>query len=488
MMQTQKDNEEPFTSQQQNGAEKEFENPWLLIVRDMWKSPLGVFGVIMTTISVSLMVIGFLIDFFNIINTPFIGVLTYLILPFCMIAGLLIIPLAVYLRNRKIKDAPVIARDQLDLREYKDRKFVNAFIILTIINVAVLIIAGYEGYKFTDSNYFCATLCHKVMGPEYSSYLRSPHSRISCVECHIGRGAEWFVQVKLSGIPMVLSTLANNYSKPIPTPVTDLRPAQGTCEKCHWPDKFHGKVVRRFYHFNNDNQEKPIVKEIALHIGGRNPNTGQFEGIHWHVSEDVRIRYLATDRKLSRIASIRVERPDGSKDIFKREGFTPEEGYEPQWREMDCLDCHNRPTHIFQMPEEIVDYGLLSRKLRPDLEGIRDDSLIVLQRKYKNKKEAEERIRNHFFALRGLRGKLLKDEKDIKIAADYLVEAYSNNIWPEMNIWWGAYKGHLGHQYAEEGYGCFRCHDDKHITSEGKAITKDCVLCHDQPYVKEISI
>jgi len=326
------------------------------------------------------------------------------------------------------------------------------------------------------------------MGPEYSSYLRSPHSRISCVECHIGRGSEWFVQVKLSGIPMVLSTLANSYSKPIPTPVTDLRPSQETCEKCHWPDKFHGKVVRKFYHFTNEEQDNPTVKEITLHIGGRNPNTGQFEGIHWHVSKDVRIRYLAADRKLTRIASVRVERPDGSKDIFKRDGFTQEDGYEPHWREMDCLDCHNRPTHVFQMPEDIVDYGLLSRKIRPDLEGIRDDSLIVLQQKYSSKKEAEERIRNHFFALRGLRGEVLKDEKDIKIAADYLVEAYSNNIWPEMNIWWGEYKGHLGHQHAGEGYGCFRCHDEKHLNMNGKAISKDCSLCHDPPSEKKFTI
>jgi hypothetical protein len=487
-MQTQKDNEEQLGGLNQNGTEEEFRNHWLLIVRDMWKSPLGFFGIILTTISVCLMVIGFLLDVFNIINNPFIGVLTYMILPFCMISGLLIIPLGVYLRNSKLIDEPVVEKSQLNLKEHKDRKFVTAFLMLTIINVSVLIIAGYEGYKFTDSNYFCALLCHKVMGPEYSTYLRSPHSRISCVECHIGRGADWFVQVKLSGIPMVLSTLANNYSMPILTPVTDLRPAQGTCEKCHWPDKFHGKVVRKFYHFTNDNQENPTINEIALHIGGRNPNTGQFEGIHWHVSKDVHIRYLATDRKLTRIASVRVERSDGSKDIFKRKDFTPEEGYELQWRDMDCLDCHNRPTHVFQMPKDIVDFGLLSRKLHPELEGIRDDSLIVLQRKYSSKKEAKERIPDHLFALRELRGEVRKDEKAIKEAADYLVEAYLNNIWPKMNIWWGTYKGHLGHQYAGEGYGCFRCHDDKHLNMDGKAISKDCSLCHDRPSVKEIKI
>jgi hypothetical protein len=488
MMRDENNSEEPLKTPGQNGAEEEFENPWPLIVRDMWDSPLGVFGIILTTISVCLMVIGFFIDIFDIVNFPFIGVLTYIILPFGMIAGLLIIPLGVYLRNRKFKDEPVTEKTPFNLKASKDRRVVTVFIMLTIINVTVLIIAGYEGYRFTDSNYFCALLCHKVMEPELSSYQRSPHSRISCVECHIGRGAELFVQTKLSGIPMVLSTLSNTYSKPIPTPVTGLRPAQGTCEKCHWPDKFHGKVVRKFYHFNNDNQENPEVKEIALHIGGRNPNTGQFEGIHWHISKDVKIRYLAADRKLTRIASVRVDHLDGSKEEFKREGLAHEEGYELQWRVMDCLDCHNRPTHVFQMPEDIVDFGLLSKHLNPELQGIRDDSLIVLQRKYGSKKEAAERMPDHLFALRGLRGETLGHKKDIKEAADHLVEAYLNNIWPKMNIWWGTYKGHLGHQYADEGYGCFRCHDDKHLSISGKVISKDCDLCHDDPFVKEIRI
>ncbi len=487
-MQSQNDNGEPLKDSGRYEAEEEFENPWPLLVRDMWQTPLGVFGIFLTTISVCLMIIGFFIDLFNIINNPFVGVLTYMILPFCMIAGLALIPLAVYLRNRKLKNEPVIEKSPLNLKDRKDRRFVTVFVMLTVINVAVLIIAGYEGYRFTDSNYFCALLCHKVMEPEHSSYQRSPHSRISCVECHIGRGEEWFVQAKLSGIPMVFSTLMNKYSKPIPTPVTDLRPAQETCEKCHWPDKFHGKAVKEFYHFTNDNQENPEVQEILLHIGGRNPNSGEFEGIHWHVSQDVKIRYLAADRKLTRIASVRVERSDGSKEEFKREGFSHEEDYELQWRIMDCLDCHNRPTHVFQMPKDIVDFGLLSRKLNPEVPGIYEDSLIALQRKYDSRTEAAKRIPDHFFALQGLRGETQKFKKDIKVAAGYLVEAYLNNIWPEMNIWWGTYKGHLGHQYAEEGYGCFRCHDDKHRSKNGQTISKDCGLCHDRPFVKEAGL
>lgn len=447
----------------------------------MWKTPFGVFGILLTTICTCLIIVGFFIDLLDIINNPFLGVLTYMILPFGMIAGLLIIPLAVYLRNRKLSDTDREEEASLNLKEPKHRRLVNVFVILSIVNVAVLIIAGYEGYRFTDSNYFCAVLCHSVMEPEHASYLRSPHSRVSCVECHIGRGAEWFVQSKLSGIPMILATLSNNYSKPIQTPITDLRPAQATCEKCHWPDKFHGKVVKTFYHFSNEDQENPEINEVALHIGGRNPNSGEFEGIHWHVSNNVTIRYLAADRKLTRIASVRVERENGVKEDFLREGVPQEEGLELQWRIMDCLDCHNRPTHVFQLPEDIVDFGLLSRRLNPAIQGIREDSLIVLKRRYESRAEAAKRIPDHLFALQGLRGEIITFKKEIKEAANYLVESYTNNIWPEMNIWWGTYKGHLGHQYAEEGYGCFRCHDDLHRNRNGQVISNSCDLCHDLP-------
>jgi hypothetical protein len=326
------------------------------------------------------------------------------------------------------------------------------------------------------------------MEPEYTSYQRSPHSRIDCVECHIGRGAEWFVQAKLSGIPMAFKTIANSYDKPIPTPVTDLRPAQETCEKCHWPDKFQGKVVKKFFHFNSNDQKNPTLNEISLHIGGRNPYSEQFEGIHWHVSQNVRIHYLAIDKKLTRIAAIRVERPDGSVDEFKKEGMVAKEKDELSWRVMDCLDCHNRPTHIFQSPEQVVDKGMLNGKINPDLEGIREDSLIVLRRQYDTREDAGKRIPDHFFALRGLRGEGKDYESDLRKAADYLAESYLNNIWPGMNIWWGTYKSHLGHQNSKEGYGCFRCHDGLHLNKDGQAISMDCDLCHDTPVVKHVSL
>lgn len=99
---------------------------------------------------------------------------------------------------------------------------------------------SYRGVEYMDSTNFCGTTCHTVMAPEYAAYQNSPHSRVACVECHIGPGAGWFVRSKLSGLRQVAAVTFHTYSRPIPSPVKYLRPARETCEQCHWPQRFTG--------------------------------------------------------------------------------------------------------------------------------------------------------------------------------------------------------------------------------------------------------
>lgn len=466
------------------GEHQEYRGPWGHIIRGMWRSPLGVFGVALTTISITLMLVGLVIDQLGLVHNPYVGVLTFMILPGGMVTGLLIIPLAAYLRRRQYYRFG-IERGHLhiNLSDHKHRKFLIGFVVLTVINVSILAVIAYEGYHFTDSPYFCGQVCHQVMEPEYKRYTMSAHSKVVCVECHIGSGAQWFVRAKISGLRQVLAVMTDNYSRPIPAPVEHLRPARDTCEACHWPDKFHGKKIKVFTHFSNDNQAEPEVNEIALHIGGHNPKTLEFEGIHWHVSKDVQVRYLSADEKRTQIAKVAVTRPDGSYEEFTNNDIALPEGEEGEWRVMDCIDCHNRPTHIYDLPEERVDFGLLSNQINRDIEGIREDSLIALTREYESREEATEKMVQHLYDLQALRGEALakKNEADIRAAGEYLLQSYLDNIWPEMNIFWGTYRQHLGHQAADEGYGCFRCHDEEHVSEGGGFIAQDCDLCHDEP-------
>ncbi len=474
-------NSEPKNTENQSG---QYRGPWGHIIRGMWRTPLGLFGVALTTISITLMLVGLVVDQLGLVDNPYIGVLTFMVLPGGMVTGLLLIPLAAYLRRRQYYKYG-IEKDHLhiNLSDHRHRKGVIVFMFLTVINISVLLVIGYEGYHFTDSPYFCGQVCHQVMAPEYTAYQRSPHSRVRCVECHIGPGAEWFVRAKISGLRQVLAVVSGSYSRPIPSPVPHLRPTRDTCEHCHWPEKFAGKRIKRFVHFTNDNQTEPEIQDIALHIGGRNPQTDAFEGIHWHVSNNVKVSYLAVDEKRTQIAKVAVTRPDGTYEEYVKEGMEVPEGEHVEWRVMDCIDCHNRPTHVYDMPEERVDFGLYSKRINPEIEGIREDALIALTREYYSREEAQEKMVEHLLSLQALRGEeqVKQYHDDIVKAGEYLIESYMNNVWPEMNVTWGTYQSHLGHQYYEEGYGCWRCHDEEHVSEKGESISMDCALCHDEP-------
>ena len=469
-------------SEQENNH---YRGPWGHMIRGTWRSPLGILGVILTTVSATLMFIGLIVELFGLTHNPYVPLLAFLVLPGGLITGLILIPLAAYLRRRQWHKYG-IAKDHLaiNLSDHRHRRMMIWFVVLTVLFFTLLTVIGYEGYHFSDSPYFCGKVCHKVMEPEYTVYQRSPHAKVVCVECHIGPGAQWFVRAKISGMRQVLAVATNSYSRPIPAPVEHLRPARDTCEGCHWPEKFSGKKVKTFTHFTNDNQTDPEVTEIALHIGGHNPVTGAFEGIHWHVSKDVEIKYLPADKRRLAISKVKVKRPDGSEDEFVNESIEAPEGEEFEWRTMDCIDCHNRPTHIYDMPEERVDFGLLSKKINPEIIGIREDSLAVLTMEYNTREEAEAQMTNNLLELQTKRHGIdyvTRNEADLRKAGEYLLETYMGNVWPNMNIKWGTYGSHLGHQRAEEGWGCWRCHDDEHQNANGDTIPQDCALCHDEP-------
>lgn len=467
------------------GSEKKTNRgPWGHMIRGMWRSPLGLLGVSITTVSITLIVIGFIIDILGLIENPYVGIFIYMVLPGCMMLGLALIPVAAWLRRRQWHKYGIEKGHlKINLSNPKHRKGVLGFLILTVVNVAIFLVIGYEGYHFTDSPYFCGMVCHQVMEPEYTAYQRSPHSKVACVECHIGPGAEWFVRAKISGLRQVAAVVTDSYNRPIPAPVHELRPARDVCESCHWPEKFYGKKVKTFYQFSNDNQLEPETTDIALHIGGRNPETDAFEGIHWHVSNDVEVSYLAVDEKRTQIAKVRVKRPDGSTDEFIKKDIEVAEDGEHEWRVMDCIDCHNRPTHIYDMPEDRVDLGLISKKINPLIPGIREDSLTVLTKEYSTREQAQEQIGRDLLVLQKTR-----DAKqaaifaaDIEKAGEFLLEAWLGNVWPETGVVWGTYKQHLGHQLADEGFGCWRCHDEEHENANGDTISQDCAMCHDEP-------
>lgn len=343
--------------------------------------------------------------------------------------------------------------------------------------------AGYKDYEYTESNEFCGTVCHKVMAPEYTAHQHSSHARVECVTCHIGSGTKYYIRSKFLGLHQLMGVTTGKYNRPIHTPVEGLRASEDTCENCHWSEKYIGNIKKTFVEYSNDKQLEPKKTNLTLYVGGLNPKTNSFDGIHAHINKNNQISYLAVDDKRTQIARVRVKHADGKIDEYVKDDIKIPDDKKDSWRTMECVDCHNRATHVYQSDVEVVDAGLASKKINPEIVGIREDSLKVLNHKYASKDVAKQELGSALLALQTERNPDLaqSNAEGIKLAAEYLLEAYQQNIWPDMNITWGTYKSHGGHQYEKEGYGCFRCHDDEHVTENDKTLAQDCDECHNDP-------
>jgi hypothetical protein len=328
-----------------------------------------------------------------------------------------------------------------------------------------------------DSTEFCGTTCH-VMAPELTAYSRSPHARVACVNCHIGPGASWFVKSKISGTRQLFAVAFNTYERPIQTPVHSLRPARETCEQCHWPERFTGDRLKILTSYTDDEKTEALKTVLLMNIGGR--KSGKAVGIHWHVARENKVRYLA-DRKRRTVAAI--ELADSAGVVKKRFKLSeeaaakaPTDGFE--WREMDCVDCHNRPTHVYGEPAEEIDAALLAEKIDKELPFIRREAVRIVKAEYASHEAAAKEIPA---ALAAFYAKdfpdVAKGKADaIKRSGDAIAEVYVTHVFPEMKVAWGTYPSFLNHH---DESGCFRCHNDRLVDDKGLKVPQDCdSMCH----------
>jgi hypothetical protein len=453
---------------------------WLRPIVALGDNLITLFGAGLTTAS-ALTMIGFwaleLLSGRSV--SPYAGIVLLLILPGVFVAGLLLMPLGALwkrLRRRSGQTAPVLPR--LSFSDPRVRRGAALVAVATVVNVVIIAGASYRGVEHMDSTQFCGQTCHTVMQPEYTAYGSSPHARISCAACHIGSGAPWFVRSKLSGTRQVFAVLFKTYSRPIPSPVQHLRPARETCEECHWPAKFQGDrfVVRT--HFEPDEQNTALTTVLVLKIGGH-AASGPV-GIHGrHIDTTDRIRYLALDEKRMTIARVSYLAQDGSRSEFVAAGSAPSTSLAAagQWRTMDCMDCHNRPSHTFRLPERAVDQAMAEGQVGRDLPFAKKKAVDLLRAKYESRENALSAIRQQFvdYYKASYPAVYASRQKQIEAAAEAVAGIYAGNVFPEMNVGWGTYPTHIGH---EDSPGCFRCHDGSHAAADGRTITADCDACH----------
>jgi len=415
-------------------------------------------------------------------RAPYIGVLAYMVGPAFLVLGLLLIPAGMmWERRRRLQNvgAPFHFA-KFDLNNPAQRStaaFVLSFVVMfTVISA----IGSYKAYQFTDSVEFCGQLCHTVMHPEFTAYQASPHARVACVDCHVGSGANWYVKSKLSGARQVYYTALGTFPRPIPSPVHNLRPAPDTCEQCHWPKKFWGAQLKTFTHYGTDEQNTPRVIRLLIKTGGGDSSLGQAgEGIHWHMNIANKITYFATDEQRQTIPWVHVEDAQGhiTEYVSKDAPPTPEQMKKATQRRMDCIDCHNRPTHIYVPPDLSVDRSISGRTIDASLPFIKQQGVQVLTADYKTTDEAEQKIADSISKFYQQKYPQVATVKSASINGSIaeLQRIYRTTFFPEMHVNWKTHPNNIGHFYTQ---GCFRCHDGNHVSKDGKVISKDCNACH----------
>ena len=451
--------------------------PWHLS-RMLLRNAVSLAGVALGIVSIANIFIFFLIDQIATKPGPYIGILAYMVSPGFLILGLLLMLAGVLLERRKHL-APSAFYPRIDLNDRTQRGAVVSFMTFLLVFVVVSAGGSYKAYEFTESTSFCGQLCHTVMIPEYTAYQLSPHARVACAECHVGAGATWFVKSKLSGSRQVFATIFNTFPRPIPSPVRNLRPAQETCEQCHWPKKFYGGQLKIFSHYDSD--EKNTLRQIRMLIktGGGDPATGAPEGIHWHMNIGNRIDYVAADDKRQVIPYVHVEDLQGRVTEYyaKDSTLNKDQIAKSPRHHMDCVDCHNRPTHIYVPPDQSVDQALLARRIDASLPFIKQEAVTVLAETYKTNDEALRAIAS---GLQGFYETKYPDvaktkQLEIRNAVTEIQQIYSRTTFPDMKLNWQTHPNNLGHYYFP---GCFRCHDGQHVSADGRVISKDCNQCH----------
>ncbi len=395
-------------------------------------------------------------------HTAYLGLFAFLLLPAVFVLGIVLVPFGLLVYRTQFKQ-------RLAALQGKTTRLLPVLGVLTLANLATMGTAGYEAVHYMDSQQFCGTVCHTVMYPTYVTSLDSPHSKIACIECHIGSGIGSFVKAKLSGLRQVAGVAFDSYARPIPTPVHTLRPANEICESCHWASRvnFDRLVVRD--HFADDPQVTRSTNVVLMKSG--RSSDGKAHGIHWHADKTTDITFISSDRR-QKIDWIRHVTPDGKERIFTLDGEDPGKRPEGELRRMDCLDCHNQPGHHQQEPDAAIDEALALGRIAQQLPSIRKFALAALKKPWQRdtaRVEIQRDLEQAYATDGGLDAAL---QPQLALAAATVADIWLRNVHPDMNVTWGTYPNFIGHG------GCMRCHDGNHMDSDGEAISFDCSLCH----------
>lgn len=441
-------------------------------------------GATIAIISLFMIVFLFIISLIYKESSSYLGLVIYIVLPVFLVIGLIIIPIGMIRKHRREKRSKGTVELKWPVFDFNETRTRNAFSIFAIGTTLFLLLSAmgsYEAFHFTESVKFCGTLCHEVMKPEYVAYQNSPHARVACVDCHVGSGANWYVRSKLSGLYQVYATALNIYPRPIPTPIKSLRPARETCEECHWPEKFYARQLVKETHYLADGENTEWTIRLQMKIGPEQSALGLMEGIHWHINPDVIIEYVAVSQDREIIPWVRYTNKKSGRMVVYEDAENPLQPGQLdtlEIRSMDCMDCHNRPSHEYNSPITFINNSMTGGKIPGELPDIKFLAMDLLHHSEFSTEDSsllliDQEVRNYYEMMYP---EILEEKKElVDRAIEGIQDGFMKNIFPEMKVTWKAYINHISHVESD---GCFRCHNDRHASSDGAIISKDCNLCH----------
>jgi nitrate/TMAO reductase-like tetraheme cytochrome c subunit len=451
-------------------------------VPSVFQNYISLGGTSIVLASLTSIVLLFLIQITSADTTPYLGILTYIILPAGLTFGIFVIFVGVFFerrRRRKLSAEQIAAYPILDLSGPRRRRRFLAFVFVTVLFLFVSAFGSYQAFEYTESVEFCGQRCHTVMKPEFTAYLAGAHARVRCVDCHVGSGADWYVKSKLSGAYQLYSVTFNKYSRPITTPVHNLRPAPETCEQCHWPEKFFGAQMKVFNRYGNDEHNTLHQRKMLINVGGGSPTNGAVEGIHWHMNIANEVLYIATDDHRQQIPWVQIKGRDGNVTVYtdRRRQLSQDQLATSSKRKMDCMDCHNRPAHVYLPPDVAVDQSLTAGRIDATLPYIKRQGVEVLSGQYDSTELALAAIDKgiHDFYDINYPDLAAQKRQEISNAIEELQHVFQTYFFPEMKTDWQTHPNNIGHLNSA---GCFRCHDGQHVSDTGKVISNDCTICH----------
>jgi nitrate/TMAO reductase-like tetraheme cytochrome c subunit len=448
---------------------------------------LSIMGIVLTTVAAILIIVFIVAASAGAIHNPYMATFAFIVLPAFFILGLIVMPIGMWRRRKLLlaggaSEEELSAYPDLDFNNPHLRKVAVVILGLTAVNGVILGSTSYLAVQEMDTVAFCGTLCHTVMQPEYTAYQQSPHSRVQCVECHIGPGASWFVKSKLDGLRQVWKTVWNTYERPIKTPISSLRPARETCEQCHWPARHYGDKLAVFARTATDETNTPSYTAMLIKTGGGLLDIGGHSGIHWwHIYSDNRIRYVSKDPKRQDMLWVEITTPDGKSTVFVKDGEKAPSAEEiaEKARLMDCIDCHDRPTHLFQVPAKALDDVLERFPEARALPYFKREALKAVKGPYPTHGAGMDSVRTAImdFYSNSYPDLMRSKQALVELAANQAAIVYGRSVFPEMKTNWETHPNNIGH---EDFPGCWRCHGGDMTTADGATIIPaDCDTCHE---------